>query len=323
VLRNPAWTLGLLALAGCRPGATEVVARVGERALSHERLAELMVLAQPVPLTREVAAELASHWVHLMAFAEHMARGDSLLDSATVRDIMWLPIRQEILARWRRRLLARAGASGDTARIAWFDSTYAQRLLWDKRARLNDGAAATARRVAEDPWRSQAAGTTLATFAGGSVTEDDLARQVQYLSPMTRREMSSATDERIAEFLLGLVLQGILLAQADSAGIILGDSAFGAIAEQCRQAVHRLWSLTDLSPASLAVPGVTEADRAEAAARRVEEYLDAAAARRAPLEPVPPFLAVPLLRATDWTIVPQGLDAAVEQAQRLLAATRD
>jgi len=53
----------------------------------------------------------------------------------------------------------------------------------------------------------------------------------------------------------------------------------------------------------------------------VEAYLDAAAARRVPFEPVPTFLAVALLREVRWEIVPEGLDAAVERARRLLAGS--
>lgn len=314
--------LGCLGLAGCGDRHQGAVAHVDGRTLSVDRLAELMVLAQPVPLTREVAQELATHWVQWTAFAARMAAGDSLLDSAAVLQVMWHPVRQEIVAQWRQRLLARAGVRGDERRTARFDSVYAGQLLRDRGARVREGAAAVVRRIAGDPWSPLAAPETLATFAGGAVAAGDLARHVQYLSPSTRREMLEASDERIAEFLSGLVLQELLLAQADSAGVRLSAGAFRVIAGQCRDAVHALWRDSNLSPASLASVGPERGDREQAATRRVEEYLDAAAARRVPLEPLPPFLAVALLRTVEWEIVPKQLEAVVERAQRLLAGTR-
>lgn len=321
-MRVAGLVLGLLGIAGCGEANRGAVARVDGRTLSVERLAELMVLAQPVPLTRDVAKELATHWVHWTAFAARMAAGDSLLDSARVLQVMWHPVRQEIVAQWRQRLLARAGVLGDERRIARFDSVYASQLFRDRGARVREGAAAVVRRIAGDPWSPLAPPETLATFAGGAVAAGDLARHVQYLSPDTQREMLEASEERIAEFLSGLVLQELMLAQADSAGVRLSEPAFRVIAGQCRDAVHALWRDSNLSPASLPSARPGRGDREQAAARRVEEYLDAAAARRVPLEPVPPFLAVALLREVDWEIVPEQLEAVVERAQRLLAGTR-
>lgn len=287
-----------------------------------ERLAELMVLAQPLPLTRDVAYELASHWVQWNAFAARMADGDSLLDSAAIIGVMWHPVRQEITAQWRQRLLTRAGAIGDAGLTARFDSVHARQLLLARGAQIRGGASATVRGIAAEPWGDTAALDTLATFVGGALTGDDLGRHVQYLSPATRGEMVEAGDQRIVEFLSGLVLQEVLLAQAESAGVSLSQSAFQAIAAQAREAVHALWRHTDLSPVALASAGSSASERAQVAASRVEQYLDAAAARRVPLEPVPPFLAVALLRAVEWEIVSERLEAVVERARRLLDATR-
>src|ERR1043166_7840160 len=78
----------LAALPGCPGPGRRPAASVDGASLSADRLAQLLVLAQPVPLRRDVAYELASHWVTLTAFARRMALGDSLLDSATIADMM-------------------------------------------------------------------------------------------------------------------------------------------------------------------------------------------------------------------------------------------
>ncbi len=315
-VRTLLWLVSLLAVAGCRDPRGDVAARVDGRVLSANRLAQLMVLAQPVPLSPEVASELASHWVTLTAFGRHMAAGDSLLDSATIHDLMKYRIRQELVAEWRRRLLVRV----PRAEVARFDSSYAPELLYRRRARLDRGATGILREVATNPWRSMDATRTLATFIGGGISTGQLQRYVQYLSPATRLDMRAATDDRIADFLWGFVLDELLVAQAESAGVRVSASAYHAMAQETRDVVHTLWERTGLAPSALSSAGTTAAGRAQAAARRVEDYLEAAAARKVPLEPVPPFLAVPLLREVAWEIAADRMSDVVDRARRLLAA---
>jgi hypothetical protein len=306
---------GLLALPACSdPGAP--VAAVAGQTLSAERLAHLMVLAQPMPLTPQAASELASHWVTLMAFGMRMATGDSMLDSTTVADLMRYPIRQEMLGEWRRRLLARIplGEAGH------FDSTYARELLRTRHARLAEDGPALLREIAGAPWGTLESTRVLATFDGGAVPASRLQQYVQYVTPATRLDIRAATDDRIAVFLWGFVLDELLAAQAESAGVVVGEEAYRAMSDACREVVHTLWARADLSPASLTGTGPTVDDRARAAARRVEAYLEAAVARRLPLDPLPPFLAVPLLRDVEWEITAERMDGAVERARRLLAA---
>ncbi|MBI2402047.1 MAG: hypothetical protein HYV20_04800 [Gemmatimonadetes bacterium] len=307
----------LLGVVGCGGGSADAVARVNQRRLSRDRLAELMILAQPVPLTTEVAYELASHWVTLTAFAQRVAAGDSMLDSTTILDLMTHRVRWELVEEWRRRLVARARPP----EVAGFDSAYARELLREKGARLAQDATSMLREIATDPWRSRDSSRTLATFAGGAITVGQLQRYVQYLFPAMRQEMRAAPDERITEFLWGFVLRELLVSQADSAGVRLSEARYREIQAECRQAVHSIWSRTGLDPASLAAAGATVAEREHAASRRVEEYLEAAAARRVPLEPVPAFLAVPLLREARWEITGDRMSGVVEQARRLIAAT--
>ena len=115
-----------------------MVARAGHQTLTDRRLSELMVLAQPVPLTADVAYQLASFWVTYAAFAQRAAAGDSLLDSATVMRLMAHRARQEVVSAWRGRLLARL----TSAQAARFDSAYARALVEGRHAELTAGAAA-------------------------------------------------------------------------------------------------------------------------------------------------------------------------------------
>jgi post-segregation antitoxin (ccd killing protein) len=275
-----------------------------------------MVLAQPIPVTTEVASELASHWVTLMAFGRRMAAGDSLLDPETITDLMKYRIRQEVVGEWRRRLLAPLPPAAGPE----FDSSYARDLLRTRHTRLSADAPALFREIATAPWRSPASTRVLATFDGGTIAASQLQHYVQYLSPATRLDIQAAPDDRITRFLWGFLLDELLVAQAESAGVRVSETAYQAMADECRELVHTLWERADLSPASLAAAGATADDRAQAAAHRVEAYLEAAVARKVPLEPLPPFLAVPLLRDVEWEIAADRMSAVVDRARRLLTA---
>ncbi len=295
-----------------------MVARVEDQILSSDRLAEILVLAQPLPLTHQAAYELASHWVTLMAFGLRMAQGDSLLDSTGIAHLMGGRMRQLVIQRWRKRLMVEAGAARSGAR---FDSSYPAELLSAKHARLSPAAIRLVRQIATNPWAPASAEETLATFAGGSVTTRELAQHVQYLAPGTRAEMVEAADGRIEQFLWGMVMEELLWEQADSADLDLSAREFQDLAREAREAIHGLWERTGLAPASLPAAGGSTPERRLAAARRVETYLEAAAARRVSFEPVPTFVAVAMLREVRWEIVPEGLEAALERARRLLGAT--
>jgi hypothetical protein len=286
--------------------------------LSSDRLAEILVLAQPLPLTHEAAYELAGHWVALMAFGRRMAEGDSLLDSTGIAHLMAGRMRRIVIEHWRDHLLAKTGGS----RQAFpFDSSYPARLLAAKHARLSPAATQLVRKIATNPWTPAAAEETLATFAGGALTIRELAQHVQYLTPATRSEMVEAADGRIEQFLWEMVLEELWWGQADSAKLGLSAREFQDLAREARATIHALWERTGLAPAALAAAAGSMPERRLAAARQVEAYLEAAAARKIPFEPVPAFVAVALLREVRWEIAPEGVEAALERARRLLAAT--
>lgn len=111
-MRKFPWFVGLLATVGC--GALsdaftahpDVVVRVDDTELTVGRFAELLVLGQPLPLTPAVADELARHWVNVTALAGRSASGDSLMDTTTVLESMWLEKRQSLLSVFHGEMFA-------------------------------------------------------------------------------------------------------------------------------------------------------------------------------------------------------------------------
>ncbi len=73
--------------------------------LSEERLAELIVLAQPFPLDSAAAHELADHWMAGAALSLRSAAGDSLSGSEAFAESIWLEQREAMLARDRDQRL--------------------------------------------------------------------------------------------------------------------------------------------------------------------------------------------------------------------------
>ena len=81
------------------------VARAGDWTLTEERLAELLVLAQPFPLDSVAVGELVAHWVAAAALSQRAAAGDSLLGSEALEAGAWIARREAILAADREQRL--------------------------------------------------------------------------------------------------------------------------------------------------------------------------------------------------------------------------
>ena len=112
--------LALLGLAACDDLARRgLVARTGEWTLSEDRLAELLVLAQPFPLDSAATVELARHWQGVAALALRSAAGDSLLGAEALEAASWLDRREALLAADREARLATAAPSPEAVAAAF------------------------------------------------------------------------------------------------------------------------------------------------------------------------------------------------------------
>lgn len=81
----------------------EPVARVGDDTLTVRRLAELLVLAQPMPLETLEVEKLVRHWLEVTALGNRLASGDSLLSRATVERATRFDAQDELFSRYRAR----------------------------------------------------------------------------------------------------------------------------------------------------------------------------------------------------------------------------
>jgi len=97
-----------------------IAARTGDWTLTEERLAELLVQAQPFPLDSAAVHQLARHWAAAAALALRSAAGDSLLGSEALEAATWLDHREAVLAADREVRLGAAASVDEASAEAFF-----------------------------------------------------------------------------------------------------------------------------------------------------------------------------------------------------------
>jgi hypothetical protein len=104
----------VLTMVACdSPGAGSVpVAQVGDWILAQERLADLLVLAQPLPLDSATVGALVDQWVSMAALAQRVSGGADLDGQEATDASLWLERREAVLEAERR---ARLGSSAQVS----------------------------------------------------------------------------------------------------------------------------------------------------------------------------------------------------------------
>jgi hypothetical protein len=193
----------LLLLAGCdslkdaftaRP---EVAAAAADQKLPVERLGGFMAGVKGLPVNHEAAKGIAGMWIEHMLFAQALAAGQDLNDSAFAADALWPELVELRASRWHDTLLARRFVL-DPAQA---DSLYAadterilQHLLIRAKADAPAAERQAARRKAEQA-RSQVVGGATFAAVAEAVSEDPSSKvEGGYLSMAPRGNWVTAFD---------------------------------------------------------------------------------------------------------------------------------
>ena len=110
-MRRLSLVLLAFTLAGCDAlrdafsARAEIVARAGDRTLTVERLADLAANGKQVPLDPIALDRLSHVWVDYSLFAQSLAKGQDLRDSATMAEAMWPLVSQLKWERFHDRLI--------------------------------------------------------------------------------------------------------------------------------------------------------------------------------------------------------------------------
>ncbi len=271
-----AFVAALLAIHACDElGRRGLVATAGDWTLSEDRLAELLVLAQPFPLDSAPALALVRHWQGAASLAARFAAGDSLLGSEALAASSWLDRREALLAADRE---ARLGAQARLSGPAAVDSVFHEgslRLVAQVLRRVGS-ASSSAEQVLQ---RRTAERIVQALIDGGSWT-DAVAE-------------SEDVDSRGASGLLGLVARGELPSGLDRAafglepgqisGVVQSGAGYHVLYRPRLEEVRRLFAdrLRErrLAAADAEAGERAREERAMTVARGAEEAMARIAAR--------------------------------------------
>jgi len=193
----------LLLLAGCdslkdaftaRP---EVAAMAADQPLSVERLGAIVAGVKGMPINQEAARGVAGLWIEHMLFAQALAAGQDLGDSAFAADALWPDLVEMRATRWHDTLLAQRfellPAQADSVYAA-DEERILQHVLFRARAEAPAPDRQAARRKAEQA-RSRVLGGTAFSVVASEVSEDPSSKsEGGYLSLAPRGSWVTAFD---------------------------------------------------------------------------------------------------------------------------------
>lgn len=189
-------------LAGCNVrdvfhGSVDVAARAAGHDLTVAALAQTVAAGRNIPTERGVMARWTQRWVEFSLFAQRVAAGDSLLDSAAVMQVMWPGVYRAMVGAFHNRLVderldvARAVdsayAAGELRLVRHIlirtrpDMTPAERLEAQRRAEaiwgrlVNGGSWTQANEQNEDPAAKERGGSLGVVRRGQTVPEFEAA----------------------------------------------------------------------------------------------------------------------------------------------------
>lgn len=180
---------------------------------------------------------------------------------------------------------------------------------------LEEGWEGRARAVARDPWSALDDGRPVARHRGGWMADSVLARYLMGLPPENLASLAQAPAAALRDVVMDAASQELLWMEMHEAGVRLTDAEYAEVRGRYRQTLEELWAGLGLSPRTPREPARGD----EEVGRRVAAYMEAVVARRTEMVPVPPYLAVHLLRGRSWGVSGAGIGAAVETARRLMA----
>lgn len=202
------------------------------------------------------------------------------------------------------------------------ESTYFAALERAKKVEVKPNAPKVVKEVASDLEGHKGDRTAIGSSVEGTFTAGDVAR---WIGSMPRRDefrgqVQQAPDSVLPNFVKSLILNEIMLKQADSAGIKVDSAEMNQARNVFKSIVLNAWAGLRIAPEMLADSAQTPADRERLAAARVDAYMSRLLQGQENYVDIPPPLAEALREKYDGTIKQAGLTRALEVAQKTRAA---
>jgi hypothetical protein len=201
------------------------------------------------------------------------------------------------------------------------ESTYFATMESAKKVEVKPNAPKVVKEVAADLEAHKGDRTAVASSVLGNFTAGDVARWLDGIPQrdQTRGQIQQAPDSVLPNLVRSLVLNDLLLKQADSAGITVDTAEVNSARSAFKSIVRNAWAGLRISPELLADSAQTPADRERLAAARVDAYLGRLVQQQENFVEVPPPLAEALREKYDGSLKQAGLTRALEMATKIRA----
>jgi peptidyl-prolyl cis-trans isomerase D len=204
-------------------------------------------------------------------------------------------------------------------------SVYVDQLLTAKKVEVKPNAAKVLKEVAADIDAHKGSRTALASFANGSFTAGDVAQifsgmQAQQREQM-RQQLGQFPDSMIPQVVKSMVVNKLMVQQADSAGIKVDSLELNNIRNAFKGVVRNVWAGLRISPELLADSAKTPSEKERLAAARIDAYMGRLLQGKGEnYVDVPPPVADAVREKYDASVKEAGLTRALEVTQKARAA---
>lgn len=202
------------------------------------------------------------------------------------------------------------------------ESAYFAGLTTAKKVEVKPTAPKIVKEVAADLDGHKGDRTAVGSSVDGNFTGGDVAR---WLGSMQQRDrmrdqIQQAPDSVLPNFVKSLMLNELLLKQADSAGVKVDTAEVTAVRNAFKAIVKNTWAGLRVSPELLSDSAKTPAEKERLAAARVDGYLGRLLQQQEGYIDVPPPLAEALREKYDGSVKAAGITRAIEMATKTRAA---
>lgn len=193
-----------------------------------------------------------------------------------------------------------------------------------KKVETRPNAPKVVKEVAADLEAHRGDRTVIGSSVLGNFTAGDVARWIAGMQPQQREQLRGqipqAPDSVLPPFVRSLIMNEILLKQADSAGITVDAAELNAVRNAFKSVVRNAWAALRIAPEMLVDSAQTTAEKERLAAARIDAYMGRLLLGQETYVDVPSPLADALREKYDGSIRQAGLSRALELAQRTRAA---
>jgi len=202
------------------------------------------------------------------------------------------------------------------------ESTYVAAMESAAKVEVKPNAAKVAKEVAADLEGHRGDRTAIASSIHGNFTAGDFARWIGSMQQRDRMrdQLQQAPDSVLPGFVKSLLLNELLLKQADSASVKLDTAEINQVRTAFKNLVRNSWAGLRISPELLADSAKTPAEKERLAAARIDAYMDRLLQQQEQFVDIPPPLAEALREKYDGSIKAAGIARALEMAQKKRAA---